>query len=382
MNTTADATFGPQLRGHFDFTLLFEQSIFSVGQSAILLPTSLFRITVLSRRKPSFEASTLLWIKLIAVFILFGLQLANLALWSILSTALTQFAVAAASLSVADVIVIGSLLYAEHRYSYSPSLLLSVYLSITILLDIAYVRSLFLRGSLDAIGAVTTAIIATELLVLVLEQIPKRGPAILKTSKEFSSGLWNRSAFWWLNSTFSKGYYSFLQVDDLYSLDHNLDSYRLASKLDQTWKCVDKARKHCLAFATFTAFRGDFWKAVIPRLCYTGFSFAQPFLINKIVDVVGTSKSNRPQGTVGGLVGATALFSRCHYTHHTYRLITSIRGGLVALIFNKVMDLEASNAKDSAAVPLMSTDVDGVVNGLQKIHDIWASVIELGLGVA
>lgn len=171
------------------------------------------------------------------MFILFGLQLANLALWSISSTALTEFAVAAASLSVADVIVIGSLLYAEHRYSYSPSLLLSVYLSITILLDIAYVRSLFLRGSLDAIGAVTTAILATKLLVLVLEEIPKRGPAILKTSKEFSSGLWNRSAFWWLNSIFSKGYYSFLHVDDLYNLDHHLDSHRLASKLDQTWKC-------------------------------------------------------------------------------------------------------------------------------------------------
>ncbi|KAJ5957023.1 hypothetical protein N7501_011302 [Penicillium viridicatum] len=387
MNATADATFGPQLRGHFDFTLLFEQSIFSVGPSAILLAASLFRITVLTRRKPSFEASTLLWIKLIAVFILFGLQLANLALWSISSTALTQLAVAAASLSVADVIGIGSLLYAEHRYSYSPSLLVSVYLSITILLDIAYVRSLFLRGSLDAIGAVTTAILATKLLVLVLEEIPKRGPAILKTSKEFSSGLWNRSAFWWLNSTFSKGYYSFLQVDDLYSLDHHLDSHRLASKLDQTWKHVDKARKHCLAFATFAAFQGDFWKAVIPRLCYTGFSFAQPFLINKIVDVVGTSKSSHPQGTVGGLVGATALiylglaFSRCHYTHHTYRLITSIRGGLVALIFTKVMDLEAPEAKDSAAVTLMSTDVDGVASGLQKIHDIWASVIELGLGV-
>ncbi|KAJ5598777.1 hypothetical protein N7537_008861 [Penicillium hordei] len=387
MNATADATFGPQLQGHFDFTLLFEQSIFSIGPSAILLTASLFRINVLTRRKPSFEASTLLWIKLIAVFILFGLQLTNLALWSISSTALTQFAVAAASLSVADVIVIGSLLYAEHRYSYSPSLLLSVYLSITILLDIAYVRSLFLRGSLDAIGAVTTAILATKLLVLMLEEIPKRGPAIFKTSKEFSSGLWNRSAFWWLNSTFSKGYYSFLQVDDLYSLDHHLDSHRLASKLDQTWKCVDKARKYCLAFATFTAFQSDFWKAVIPRLCYTGFSFAQPFLINKIVDVVGTSKSNHPQGTVGGLVGATALvylglaFSRCHYTHHTYRLITSVRGGLVTLIFTKVMDLEASEAKDSAAVTLMSTDVDGVASGLQKIHDIWASVIELGLGV-
>lgn len=45
------------------------------------------------------------------------------------------------------------------------------------------------------------------------------------------------------------------------------------------------------------------------------------------------------------------------------------------------MDLEASKAKDSAAVTLMSTDIEGVASGLQKIHDIWASVIELGLGV-
>ncbi|KAJ5418991.1 uncharacterized protein N7487_002541 [Penicillium crustosum] len=65
MNATADATFGPRLQGHFDFTLLFEQSIFSIGPSAILLTTSLFRITALTRRKPSFGASTLLWIKLI-----------------------------------------------------------------------------------------------------------------------------------------------------------------------------------------------------------------------------------------------------------------------------------------------------------------------------
>lgn len=70
---------------------------------------------------------------------------------------------------------------------------------------------------------------------------------------------------------------------------------------------VDKAGKYCLAFATFTAFQGVFWKAVIPRLCYTGFSFAQPFLIYKIVDVVGAPRSNHSQGTVGGLIGATAL---------------------------------------------------------------------------
>ena len=58
-----------------------------------------------------------------------------------------------------------------------------------------------------------------------------------------------------------------------------------------------------------------------------------------------------------------------------------VHGGLVALNFTKVVDLDAATAKDSAAVTMMSTDVDGVASGLQKIHDIWASIIELGLGV-
>ena len=67
--------------------------------------------------------------------------------------------------------------------------------------------------------------------------------------------------------------------------------------------------------------------------------------------------------------------------HYTFRLITQIRGGLVAVIFAKAVYLDAALAKDSAAVTLMSTDIDGIASGVTKIHDIWASVIELGLGL-
>lgn len=74
-------------------------------------------------------------------------------------------------------------------------------------------------------------------------------------------------------------------------------------------------------------------------------------------------------------------FSRCHYMHRTYRLITAVRGGLVALIFSKTLDLNIAAAKESAAVTLMSTDIDGIATGLEEIHDIWASAIELGLGI-
>lgn len=233
-------------------------------------------------------------------------------------------AVAASALSLAAVVVMVSLVYAEHRYSDSPSLLLSLYLTITILLDIALVRSLFLRGGhLVTIAALTSAAV----ILLVLEQAPMHASAGFEASNERSSGLWNRTVFWWLNSTFTKGFRSFLAVDDLSGLDHHLDSHRLASSLEHKWNTsmlqksggsatprdhtnsllANKKSKHALALATLATFQADFWAAVVPRLCFTGFSFAQPFLINTIIDTLGGPTSENADGVTGGLVGATAL---------------------------------------------------------------------------
>ena len=65
MTATSDASFGPQVGGEFDFTLVFEHSILSIGPSSVLLAASALRIAVLTRRRPSFEAGTLLWTKLV-----------------------------------------------------------------------------------------------------------------------------------------------------------------------------------------------------------------------------------------------------------------------------------------------------------------------------
>lgn len=53
----------------------------------------------------------------------------------------------------------------------------------------------------------------------------------------------------------------------------------------------------------------------------------------------------------------------------------------MGLIFVKATSLDAATASDTASVTLMSTDVDGIASGLQKIHDMWASILELGLGI-
>jgi ATP-binding cassette subfamily C (CFTR/MRP) protein 1 len=81
----------------------------------------------------------------------------------------------------------------------------------------------------------------------------------------------------------------------------------LRSIIYTNWLLVNKTGKHILALTTLATFQGDFWAAVVPRLCFTGFSFAQPFLINTIIDTLGSPRSENANGVTGGLVGATAL---------------------------------------------------------------------------
>jgi hypothetical protein len=47
--------------------------------------------------------------------------------------------------------------------------------------------------------------------------------------------------------------------------------------------------------------------AVAPRLCLIGFKFAQPFLINDLINHVSENGSNELSGVKYGFVGATVL---------------------------------------------------------------------------
>ena len=61
--------------------------------------------------------------------------------------------------------------------------------------------------------------------------------------------------------------------------------------------------------------------------------------------------------------------------------MTMIRGGLVALIFEKTLGIEEAKARDGDAVSLMSADIEGIEPGIELIHEIWANVIELGIAL-
>jgi ATP-binding cassette, subfamily C (CFTR/MRP), member 1 len=199
--------FGPHLNNSFDFTLIFEQSIFSILPSALLLVASPFRLIWLTRKENHTPGGWLLWTKLAAATVLFCLQLALITLWALPSTIRTRVSLAAAILALGDSCIIVVLMYAEHKRSAKPSTLLSAFLAISSLLDLAQARSLFLQhhfGS-TALSGLFVSILTTKLTLLLLEEVPKRAflTGRFKTSAlESTSGPINRSVFWWINELF------------------------------------------------------------------------------------------------------------------------------------------------------------------------------------
>ncbi|KAK1565943.1 P-loop containing nucleoside triphosphate hydrolase protein [Colletotrichum navitas] len=389
MNASVDFdAFGPQLTGQFDFTLYFKQAIFSIVPSAIFLAILPCRVTWLLRRRSIPSSGWLLLAKLATSTIHLSLQATLLALWALPTTLKTPASLAAAILALVNSILLISLIYVEHARSTRPSKLLSIYLFITSLVDIAQARSLFRQqpNSTGKIGVVFVVSLAMKLLLVFLEEIPKPGGPE-SSSKEEISGPISRSVFGWLNPLFLQGSRSMLNVDDLGNIDHKFDSARLLSMLSSSWDSRDKSAEHALLRATLSAFRTGYLAPIFPRLCVAAFNFSQPFLIKRIIEFVGEPSDAQSREVAGGLIGAALLvylglaISKGIYNHAVYQLTTSIRGGLVSLIFRKSLRLDAATASQGKAVTLMSTDIDSIASGVKDLHEIWASVLELGVAV-
>jgi ATP-binding cassette subfamily C (CFTR/MRP) protein 1 len=59
------------------------------------------------------------------------------------------------------------------------------------------------------------------------------------------------------------------------------------------------------------------------------------------------------------------------------------RGCLVSRVFSKTLAISATVAagKGSSTLTLMSTDVERISRGLESLHELWASPIEVGIAI-
>ncbi|RFU31112.1 hypothetical protein B7463_g5220, partial [Scytalidium lignicola] len=328
--------------------------------------------------------------KIVTIGVYACLQLALLVLWSSSAAPSTRATIASACLNLVSAVAIGVLSHFEHFRAASPSFIVNVYLFCTLFLDIARARTQWLIPHHGvAVAPIFTVAVLFRVLILVLEATEKHhlllGPN-RNLSREPTSSIFNKSVFWWLNSLLITGSKKVLSSEDLFKIDEALDSTSIGTAVEASWK-NNKKTKHALIFSIVKTLRWPLISIIFPRLCVIALALAQPFLIQRALKFV--SEPVTPESTnIGyGLIGAYGLvyignaIMTGWYEHKVYRAITMIRGGMIYLIYNKMIDLKIGNVSESAAMTLMSTDVEQIARVLQTSTDLWANLLQIGAAV-
>jgi hypothetical protein len=69
------------------------------------------------------------------------------------------------------------------------------------------------------------------------------------------------------------------------------------------------------------------------------------------------------------------------HQHLTYRAITMMRGTLVSALYAKATDISITAADPTAALTLMSADIERIDVGWRTAHEVWANLVEIAVAV-
>ncbi|KAJ6175652.1 hypothetical protein N7485_002566 [Penicillium canescens] len=391
MGACDDGQFGPivdgDCRGGFDFTVMFESGILSILPAACFLLLTSFRLLHLFRQRRKVLSSTFRVVTLSVSVTFAAIQVAIIVLVTRQHPA-GRTLLASAVLDLLAALGVILLLDLEHIRSIRPSFLVSVYLFITLLLDPARVRTAWLLPDNEAYSALLSTSLAVKLVLLVLASAEKK-KRLLSTEKYHStesvSGPFTRGLFTWLNGLLWRGSSESLAGGDLPAVHEKLLSSELSARFTDTWAHSDQTGKNALLWAVIKCLRWEIATIAFPRLCVVGFGIAQPFLIGKVVSVLQRTDSFSIDISYG-LIGATAIVftgiavSRASYEHLGYRATTMIRGGLMSIVFQHMMDLPLGSTDESSAMSLMGSDIEMLAEYFYSVVcETWANIIQLAL---
>ncbi|KAM3446727.1 hypothetical protein MY3296_009396 [Beauveria thailandica] len=241
MLPTIDNKFGPVLPGKFDFTLLFELVMLGMvpaGIIILLMPFYLGRMLIATHK---IRPGPLLWFKLANGTALIAVQLASIISWQKAGLYRSDVSLAASVMSfIASLCVVG-LLYISHTFSLHQSSFLSIYLSATMLFDMAMARSYFLRGSLDSLGALQATIAVLKFTLAMIEEIPKHDPfhsSPFRLGPAERGGFWGRALLLWVNPILRLGFAKDFTVDELPHIGDRYESELLFDQFIPIWNKV------------------------------------------------------------------------------------------------------------------------------------------------
>ena len=176
-------------------------------------------------------------------------QLSLIILWASNSQVPSKRAgLAAAILSFVTSLIILPLSSLEHGKTLRPSMLLNLYLFVTLIFDAAILRTLWLSPFNMPIRGLFTASFCMKFVLVAMEAIEKRQffrPGYEKTSPEESSGLFGQSLLWWLNHIIALGARQLIKPADLYPITTDMASEKLGVSF---WKIWNDSREIMIRF--------------------------------------------------------------------------------------------------------------------------------------
>jgi hypothetical protein len=150
----------------------------------------------------------------------------------------TAATIPAASLCLAASVFVCLLSYLDHRKSVRPSFVLFCYLSLSVLLGLPRLGTIWMLGTDPILPILLTSIVGLQAVMVILESIDKRG--IIKGGMRFSleamSSAISRSVFFWLAPLFATGFKKTMSWDDPYPLDERLKGQPLHQTLATAWE--------------------------------------------------------------------------------------------------------------------------------------------------
>ncbi|KAF2031181.1 P-loop containing nucleoside triphosphate hydrolase protein [Setomelanomma holmii] len=369
----------------FDFTRLFEDSIFGIGLSAVLILATVPRLLYLNRAPSSLSRSDRKrWLLAVLVLSLKTVLAVALLVVSIVLSPLQQsrLATASAALELTASLSLLFLSCVEHKKSERPPVLTSAYLVLDIAFTCVRVRTDWMIPGNRVVAGLRCALLTTALLALIVVSSPRHHTVRGKTSAEQRSGLFGIAFYTWLVPFLIRGYRKeFRSTSELDGIDGVFHGKNTRYDLPIDWSKGSK--KQALIRAAALTLRWPLVAPMLPRIIMAAFTYAQPLLLTRTVQFIEHEEKDKSMAY--GLVGAYALvylglsISSGLYWRGVNRFITHIRGLLIHNIYRKTTTLPSGRSENMEAMALMNTDVERIVVSIRMLHESWATAIEVAV---
>lgn len=229
---------------------------------------------------------------------------------------LSSTSTASSVLATLSTVAIMLTLHWEYFYAFRSASFVSLSLALSVLGESARARTFYRRSGtgLAQVGDLTIALIVAKLVLIVVEEIPKKWKESVSQADKYTlesrSGVLDRIWMYWINSILVRGFRTTITMQDILKIGPEFRSKDLTARFDRVWAKTDKTAKRALLYACAKVVWRPFVAALVPRIMYTGSFFSYPFILQAALSYLGDP--NPPGYSGGGIIGATA-FGYCGF---------------------------------------------------------------------